>query len=205
VARAARATSVFGAELDSLADAVSFGVAPAGLLFNWGREPLGAWGVVVSFVYVACTLVRLARFNVIAHQDNHVRSYFTGLPSPLAAGGVVAVVVAQLAATGRATTQATFSVALLAILLGALMVSNVRYRTYKDINFRGKGGIALLTLAALTLVVGVVARPSTAIVLLMMLYILGGLVGGIASLGRHLFIHDDSPDSGLLLDEDTST
>ena len=141
VARMTRTESAFGVQLDSLADAVSFGIAPAWLLFHWGLTPLGPAGVVIAFCYAAATLIRLARFNVAASEDNGCSRYFQGLPSPLAAGGVVALVLAALAQTDHYTTPASGAVALAALLLGGLMVSNVRYRTFKDVRLRGRAGL----------------------------------------------------------------
>lgn len=208
VARMTKTESEFGVQLDSLADAVSFGVAPAWLLFHWGLEPLGGWGVVVAFVYVACTLMRLARFNVMAaqaHSDGPSK-FFTGLPSPLGAGTVVAVVLAHLSITEQMTTTATLSVVALTILLSLLMVSNVRYRTFKDVNFRGRAGVALLALLAASVATGIVFKPSIAVVSLMILYIGLGLVGGIIHASRGLLAHsrnaDDDSDEELLLPKD---
>ncbi len=82
VARMTGATSDFGVEFDSLADVISFGVAPAVLVFTWGLEPLGRVGWAVAFLYVTATAMRLARFNIQSGGD---KRYFVGLPSPAAA------------------------------------------------------------------------------------------------------------------------
>lgn len=191
VARMTRAESELGVQLDSLADMVSFGIAPAFLLFNWGMQPLGKLGLVFAFVYAGATALRLARFNVMAAQHAGVLRYFMGLPSPLAAGTVVAVVLAHVSVTGEMTTMASTSVAALGVLLGGLMVSNLRYRTFKDANFRGRAGVVALGVAALTAGVAMAFKPGVAFVLLMFLYIAVGLVGGLVNLSRALFGDDE--------------
>ncbi len=193
VARMTHTESAFGVQLDSLADAVSFGVAPAWLLFHWGLTPLGPAGVVIAFCYAAATLVRLARFNVAASEDNGCSRYFQGLPSPLAAGGVVALVLAAIAQTEQHTTPAYGAVALAALLLGGLMVSSVRYRTFKDVRLRGRAGLIVMGLIAALALIGLLFKPSTALVVAMMLYIVIGLGGGLIDLTRHIFGHEDEP------------
>ena len=150
VARMTKAESELGVQLDSLADMVSFGIAPAFLLFNWGMQPMGRWGLFFAFLFAGSTALRLARFNVMASNHSGVMKYFMGLPSPLAAGAVVSVVLAHVSMTGEMTTLASRSVAALGALLGALMISNIRYRTFKDVNFRGRAGIVLLAVAAVS-------------------------------------------------------
>ncbi len=198
VARMTNAQSEFGVQLDSLADAISFGVAPGLLLFNWGLKPLGMLGIFFGFVFAACAIMRLARFNVKAAEDGGKSKYFEGLPTPLAAGAVVSIVMAHLSVTGHTTTGAYWNVAAMSVLLGGLMVSNVRYRTFKDFNVRGRGGAALAALLVLVAAVSVVARPSVAFVTIMVLYIIVGLGGGIVELGRNLFGVVDEKDEEYL-------
>ncbi len=187
VARMTNAQSEFGVQLDSLADAVSFGVAPGLLLFSWGMQPLGMLGIFFGFVFAASAIVRLARFNVKAAEDGGKSKYFEGLPTPLAAGAVVSIVMAHLSVTGHAATGAYWNVAAMSVILGGLMVSNVRYRTFKDFNVRGRGGIALALLLVLAAGISAVAEPSVAFVALMVMYIVVGLGGGLVDLGRNLF------------------
>lgn len=186
VARMTNAQSAFGVQLDSLADAVSFGVAPALLLYNWGMRPLGMTGIFIAFIFAACAIMRLARFNVTAAEDGGASKYFEGLPTPLAAGAVVSMVMAHLSVTGNSTTNATWNVVAMSVLLGGLMVSNVRYRTFKDFNFAGRGGAVLVGLGLLVTGVSVMARPSVAFVMIMVLYIIIGMGGGLMHLGRNL-------------------
>src|SRR5438128_3454293 len=94
VARLTRTQSDFGVELDSLADVITFGVAPAILVYKWALYELGFAGMAIAAVYAACGAIRLARFNVIAHAESGTQRYFIGLPIPLAAGMLVSLVIA---------------------------------------------------------------------------------------------------------------
>src|SRR5258708_7195074 len=94
VARLARTQSEFGVELDSLADVVTFGVAPAILVYKWALAGMGLFGIVICSIYAACGAIRLARFNVLAHAESGTPRYFVGLPIPLAAGMLGALVLA---------------------------------------------------------------------------------------------------------------
>lgn len=88
VARLLRATSRFGAEFDSFADVVSFGVAPALVMYVWALRPSGAWGYLPGVAYVACAALRLTRFNLTADaasRPDYARHFYTGLTSPAAA------------------------------------------------------------------------------------------------------------------------
>jgi CDP-diacylglycerol--serine O-phosphatidyltransferase len=136
VARLAKATSKFGVEYDSLADAISFGLAPAILAFHaGGLEDFRRTGFAVAFLYVACAALRLARFNV---QSSKYAGRFEGLPSPAAAGMVAST---QFFVSFLREAQITVQVpdALVAVgtaALGLLMVSAVPYRSFKEIDFR---------------------------------------------------------------------
>src|SRR3954466_4449456 len=94
VARLTRTQSDFGVELDSLADVITFGVAPAILVYKWALGGMGLGGIVICAIFAACGAIRLARFNVIAHAESGTQRYFVGLPIPLAAGMLVALVIA---------------------------------------------------------------------------------------------------------------
>src|SRR4051794_32552542 len=94
VARLTRTQSEFGVELDSLADVITFGVAPAILVYKWALAGMGFGGMVICAIYAACGAIRLARFNVLAHAESGTQRYFVGLPIPLAAGMLVSLVIA---------------------------------------------------------------------------------------------------------------
>ncbi len=187
VARMTQTETELGIQLDSLADAISFGVAPAFLLYHWGMTEWGLVGMFVAFVYVGCAVLRLARFNVLAGQGAGTKRYFLGLPTPLAAGTVVSLVLAHVAFTEMATTAAAMSVAAVTLLLAGLMVSNVRYRTFKDVNLQGRTGLAAGAVVTAAAVGSVIFQPSITFVLLMVAYIILGLGGGLMHLGKTLF------------------
>jgi CDP-diacylglycerol--serine O-phosphatidyltransferase len=137
VARMSNSTSRFGAEYDSIADTVSFGVAPAMIAFHAGKlVDLGWTGWVMAFMYTACAGLRLARFNV---SSGRYRGRFDGLPSPAAAGMVVATVwfTGFLRGAGIPVNLPSMLPALGVAVLGLLMVSPIPYRNFKDLNVRG--------------------------------------------------------------------
>lgn len=136
VARLTKTQSQFGVELDSLADVISFGVVPAMLVYRWALQPLGFLGIFIAFTFAACGALRLARFNVVAQQSSHggASRFFVGLPIPLAAGMVVSMVIAHYGARGGPVGPAMRGpVAAFVLTLAVLMVSTVRYRTFKDL------------------------------------------------------------------------
>src|SRR5512140_3670763 len=131
VARMTRTQSEFGMQLDSLADVISFGAAPALLVYKWALAPMGFLGILIAGGYAICGALRLARFNVLAARgDKGSSRFFVGLPIPLAAGSITALVIAHYKEFGAATDGATRApVAVIVLLLSLLMVSTVRYRT----------------------------------------------------------------------------
>lgn len=144
-------TSLFGAEFDSLADVISFGVAPALMVFFLILAPRGDYqwfrelGWFIAFIYLLCGAVRLARFNVITNPLLHrgeAESHkdFVGLPIPAAAGTVASLVLLllNLAANARELRQITLALPLLLILVAMLMVSTVRYPSFKAVNWETK-------------------------------------------------------------------
>jgi CDP-diacylglycerol--serine O-phosphatidyltransferase len=146
IARLTGTASEFGGELDSLADVISFGVAPALLLYRWAFEmtfPRAGW--LVAFLFVTCGALRLARFNV---QRNVVDSrYFVGLPIPAGAGQAAAVVYAASLPIHDKTVSVF--VLLAVMCLGLLMVSTLRYRSFKSLDLRSRRGpVHVLLIAA---------------------------------------------------------
>ncbi|MCX2983190.1 CDP-diacylglycerol--serine O-phosphatidyltransferase [Halieaceae bacterium IMCC14734] len=139
VARLTNTSSKFGQEYDSLSDMVSFGVAPALVVFTWGLGELGKFGWSVAFIYVACAALRLARFN--AQIEEADSTWFTGLASPAAAGGIAATVwvchdLGWLGA--NVPFEASVAVAILTAVIGLLMVVNVPYFSGKGLDFSGR-------------------------------------------------------------------
>jgi CDP-diacylglycerol--serine O-phosphatidyltransferase len=186
VARMTKTESDLGVQLDSLADSISFGIAPAFLMYAWGLKTWGFLGMLFAFFFAACAILRLARYNLLASEHEGVMKYFYGLPTPLAAGAVVSVVMAHLAVTQNLVARSTMSVAAMSTLLGVLMISQIRYRTFKDVNFRGRAGVNLLVLVGGSACIGAIFRPSVAFVVLMFIYIFLGLGGGFFRWSRAL-------------------
>lgn len=141
VARITQSQSKFGIEYDSIADVVSFGLAPAVMTYVWVLEPYGRLGWGAAFFFAACGALRLARFNTIS--DELPKSYFVGLPIPAAAN--------MVAATFLAYQELQFPwvervMMILMFGLGALMVSTVRFRSFKDFDVRHRRSFFYLVL-----------------------------------------------------------
>lgn len=179
LARLTRATSKFGAELDSLCDAVSFGVAPALLIHQWALMPFGRLGMMAAFLFAACGVLRLARFNVQVGVVE--KNYFQGLPIPMAAGIVASAFLAfeDMAWEARASKSLLF----MTILLAIVMVSNFRYRSFKDIDLKRRLPFRYLILAVVILFF-VALRPEVMLFVLFFGYAALGAIFGFLRLGK---------------------
>ena len=193
IARLAGAESEFGGEFDSLADVISFGVAPAVLVFAWGLEPLGRLGWAVGFLYVTATALRLARFNVQPNSPD--KRYFAGMPSPAAGGVLAATVFAWPDGLGA---QAPV-VALLVVLVPALlMVSRIRFRSFGALIVQPRrSSVGLLQFAIL--VAAIAVQPQIVLFLMAYAYLVSGPVGYLVgrahrASGRHDDQTRDTPD-----------
>lgn len=172
VARLTGTASKFGVELDSLADVISFGVAPGVLLYDWALRPFGKLGWLAAFLYVICGALRLARFNV---QVSTVESRrFVGMPIP-AAACIVATCVLLFYELGGTGTIRMFSMVVLVFLLAFLMVSNIKYLSLKDPDLFKRQPFMLLVLAIILLIV-IVAKPEIMLFLIGMTYLASGPV-----------------------------
>lgn len=146
LARLTNTMSAFGSEYDSLADMVSFGVAPALVMYEFAFTEWGRVGSLVAFVYVACAALRLARFNVAQSDDKH---HFIGVPSPGAAA-LVASLIWVCIDSGRSGAAMSPYLLVFMSLIALAMVSNIRYRSFKDVDFKDKMpfiGVIVLVLA----------------------------------------------------------
>jgi CDP-diacylglycerol--serine O-phosphatidyltransferase len=191
VARLTKTQSAFGVQIDSLADLSSFGVAPALLVYRWSLSSLGSLGLAVSFSFLACAAIRLARFNVLAMTETGApktpSGFFSGLPTPGAAGVVVSLVLADHALAGRLPGPSS-PVLVLAVIAGLslLMVSSIPFRTFKNV----KSGPRTFALIALMLgsaaAVGVIFHPSFALVWLLGCYVVMAFVEGSLGLSRRV-------------------
>lgn len=180
IARATGSTSEFGVQLDSLADVISFGIAPATLVFSWGLEPLGRLGWAVAFLWLTATAVRLARFNLQA-QDSDKR-YFVGLPSPAAAGVPAATVFAWPAGFNE---PATAFVALPILLVpSVLMVSRLRFRSVGAL-MPGRRRSVLTPLLIAAIIATIAAQPEAVLLVMAYTYVAGSLLAVAWSRARH--------------------
>ncbi|WP_221797005.1 CDP-diacylglycerol--serine O-phosphatidyltransferase [Oceanobacter mangrovi] len=170
VARLTNTQSDFGAEYDSLSDMVSFGMAPALVAFSWALQDLGKVGWVAAFVYAAGAALRLARFNTqLAVAD---KNFFTGLASPSAAA-LVAGTVWMFSDAGVPGSDVAWLMAVLVPVAGLLMVSNVRYHSFKGLDLRGK--VPFVALLAVVLVFVVVSiDPAKVLLLFFFVYSMSG-------------------------------
>ena len=149
IARMARATSNFGVEYDSLSDIVSFGMAPAFLMYTWSLQPWGRVGWMASFLYLACAALRLARFNV--NSATLSKAYFQGIPSPVAAGMLITFVI-FCDAIGWAQSDALRAVTLVLTMgMGALMVSTIPFPSYKEVNWRSRTSFGYLMMGLISM------------------------------------------------------
>lgn len=178
VARLTRTQSAFGVQMDSLADVISFGVAPALIAWHWLLIKFGSWGMFTCFIYCACGTIRLARFNVMAAASDGPSSYFIGLPIPAAAGLLVAVIISTLTPDIQLGAD-DWWVPLMLVSLGILMVSNVRFRTFKATRLGVRAFALIITVLAAISALAVVTSPAIAIVGLMSSYLAFGIAEGI--------------------------
>jgi CDP-diacylglycerol--serine O-phosphatidyltransferase len=170
-ARLTRSSSAFGVELDSLADVVSFGLAPAILAFTWGLWPLGRLGWAAGFVYVSAAAMRLARFNIQTSSVSDKR-YFAGMPSPAAAAVTASTV--YLYPWGLQDPRAAAPALAMVLVPAFLMVSTIRFRSIKTIDVGWRRSLSMLFLAVVAVAV-IAAHPRLALVVLSYGYTVWGL------------------------------
>lgn len=170
IARITRTESHFGTEFDSLSDLVAFGVAPGLLAFQWAMEPFGRLGWLASFLFVACGALRLARFNV---QKSSVKgSYFRGLPIPAAASLIAALVLFTESFKGPSVSRHIVTIALMYIL-SFLMVSTIRYYSFKNADLIREKPFNVLVGSILILIV-IAYKPIIMLFLLLAGYVASG-------------------------------
>lgn len=170
VARLTNTQSAFGMELDSLSDVVSFGVAPALVMYSWSLTTLGKVGWLASFIFAAAGALRLARFNTQVNSAD--KRYFQGLPIPAAAGILASIVWMCY----DYTTQSKLFVILMfvvTIISGLLMVSNIRFHSFKEFNMRDRVPFLGILIAVLILVCIALNPPA----MLLLIFICYGISG----------------------------
>ncbi|MFZ2632147.1 MAG: CDP-diacylglycerol--serine O-phosphatidyltransferase [Desulfosalsimonadaceae bacterium] len=174
IARATNTLSRFGAEFDSLADLVSFGMAPAMMMYLWILQPMGRPGWLAAFLFVACGALRLARFNTNLDQSSD--GYFVGLPIP-AAAGMNAVIVLFTVDLGFKTSVNHFPVLILILMYGLsfLMVSSIKYFSLKKVElFRSMNFNVLVSMILILTLIA--AKPSVSLLVVSLAYVASGPV-----------------------------
>ncbi|MBN2528526.1 MAG: CDP-diacylglycerol--serine O-phosphatidyltransferase [Deltaproteobacteria bacterium] len=200
VARMTRTQSAFGVEFDSLADLISFGIAPAIIAYRWSLEAAGFMGAVIAFLYVLGGAVRLARFNVLAHSAAQKKKkpgkYMLGLPIPVAAAFIVAFVVASramkdgewpwLTAHGFTVNGIAYPmISIFMVVLAFLMVSTVRFRSFKDFKLKSPFSAgAIVTVVSVSSILWIWYSPAYILIGLLMIYVTLGFIESIISIAR---------------------
>ena len=180
IARLTRSTSSFGVQYDSLADLVAFGVAPGILVYQWALRPWGRWGWLAASLYVTCGALRLARFNVqIASVE---KRHFIGLPIPAAANVIAATVLLYYWLGGEGETGKHITMLLVIFAVAGLMVSEIKYYSFKEIRFHHRHPFSVL-LGLIMLIYLTVGTPEVMLFLGIASYALSGPLGAI---GRRL-------------------
>ena len=180
VARITNTQSDFGAEYDSMADMVSFGVAPALVAYNWGLSEMGKFGWLAAFIYVAGAALRLARFNTQVGVAD--KRFFQGLASPAAAGVVAGLVWVGVEYRVNGHDYGVIA-AIVTGLGGLLMVSNFKYNSFKEVNWHGKVPFVALLIIMLIFVV-VATEPALVLFLVFSLYALAGPINTFRSVDK---------------------
>jgi len=173
IARMTGTATAFGVEFDSLADVISFGIAPAVLTFMWGLQPLQRLGWAAGFIYVSAAAMRLARFNIQSVKSTDKR-HFVGMPSPAAA----AVPASTVFFYPEGIQDPRWALIALAVMVvpALLMVSTIRFNSFKTIDTQRRRSYKVLALVALVIAV-IYFHPSIVLLGLAYLYMLMGLVG----------------------------
>ena len=170
VARLINAQSAFGGEYDSLADMVAFGIAPSLVVYTWSLYSLGKLGWLAAFFYAVSTALRLARFNTQLAQPD--KRYFHGLPCPSAAGFIAGMIWIQQIYEIQGPFVNIVN-GLLMVMVGILMVSNIKYRSFKDFDSKGKSSYFTF-LGIIVIFICVVLAPSEVLFSVFALYVFSG-------------------------------
>lgn len=189
VARMTRTQSAFGVQIDSLVDVVSFGIAPALLVYQWTSALYPTVALLVAFAYAACGVIRLARFNVLTMAPGGAPKkpgkYIVGLPIPGAAGVLISLILANHASGNRLTPEAA-ALPLLAITLGlsALMVSSIQFRSFKDLKLNARTVAFVAFVLGTCAVISAKMKPAFGLVWLLGFYVALALVETVWQLSR---------------------
>lgn len=189
LARLTNSTSAFGAEYDSLCDLVSFGLAPSLLLYQFSLFQIGRIGWLSCFFFVACGAIRLARFNVQPEQEES-KHHFQGLPIPLAAGIIASAVLTyhKLNVDFLINFNIILPSLILCFMLGLVMISNIKYRNFKDLDLKKKWPARYLAFFIL-LIILISYSPELMLFGFFFLYTLLGIVLGAMHTGKKILKH----------------
>lgn len=194
IARLTKTQSAFGLQLDSLADIISFGLAPALLVYKWALFRVPTLGLFCAFMFVGCAAVRLARFNVLTGGSTAGPAkpgrYIIGLPTPPASGILISLLLANRAMGGAlGGEEYTAAILITTVILSLLMVSNVRFRSFKDLRLNtGTIALVLFTIGS-SAFVWRWSKPQFVLVWLLSVYILIGFVETVRVLAARLTGH----------------
>jgi len=194
IARMTKTTSMFGMELDSLSDLVSFGIAPAMMMYELVLDRMGRIGIAIAVLYVLCCALRLARFNVLAH-SGEVHKHFVGLPTPASAGVIISFVLSYqlLVPEGYSLNFKTIHrlmdlmptffkiMPIVIVVLSFLMVSNIPYLSFKKLKLSKIHTIELMAVL-IVLIILIVIFPQNTIFIIFTIYALSGLLIYVPSL-----------------------
>lgn len=170
IARVTRTVSRFGLQYDSLSDAISFGVAPGILVYLWALQPFGRLGWLAALIFVACGTLRLARFNVQVHSIRG--NYFNGLPIPAAAFMIASTVLLHNRLGGTGTAKHV-TILIMIYVLSCLMVSTIKYYSFKHLELSNKMKFNMLVVVVMTFIL-IAAEPGISCFLIMLSYVLSG-------------------------------
>ena len=172
VARLSGATSKFGVQYDSLADLVSFGIAPALLAFSWALRPYGKFGWLAAFLFVVCGALRLARFNV--QSSSGEVKYFKGLPIPAAASMIALTILLYLRLIETDWVK-DIVILVMIYVLAFLMVSNIRYFSFKELNLAKRKPFSIFIFVILSMIV-IIMEPTIVLFAFILFYVFSGPV-----------------------------
>jgi len=172
VARMTRTTSRFGLELDSLSDLVSFGVAPALMMYIWALKPYGRWGAVGAFLFAACGALRLARFNV--QMAGSEKKYFTGLPIPGGAGLLATYVIFHHEVIGSYPGE-SYLILVMVYVTALLMISTIRFHSVKELNIKDRRPFWILPVA-LIILAAVALHPPVVLFVMAVSYVVWAII-----------------------------
>lgn len=172
VARLSGATSKFGVQYDSLADLVSFGIAPALLAFSWALRPYGKFGWLAAFLFVVCGALRLARFNVQS-ASGEVK-YFKGLPIPAAASMIALTILLYLRLIETNWVK-DIVILVMIYILAFLMVSNIKYLSFKELDLAKRKPFSIFIFVILSMIV-IIMEPTLVLFVFILAYVFSGPV-----------------------------